>query len=213
MITLQELSSDSKASKAIAEKAAESSFGIEDVHDEVARITAHMPQKPDEVYKFLESRKTLIQSQAHLASAEKQTAIARIEGIMKGKKGTLPTPGGVGYGVIYDQSLRSSFGTGTVLTVNYICPDKPGGNVSNTVYLTATNRSRRGVEALMHYNAQNLVEFRVYDWCARPGVAGHPRPHGSRRLFLSRHNRREDVSERHRQQLHVSSPIRWHVAQ
>jgi hypothetical protein len=168
MITLQELRSDSRASKAIDEKRVATSFGIEDVRDEVTRLTRQTPRDPQEVRLFLESRKALIRSHAGLPPAEKQRAIAHVEEIMSGGKVTLPTPGGVGYGVIYDQSLRSSFGTGTVLTVNYICPDKPGGNVSNTVYLTATNRSARGVEALMHYQAQNLVEFRVYDW-ARPG--------------------------------------------
>jgi hypothetical protein len=168
MSTQQEVSSDSRASKAIAGKAAEASFKIDDEQARVARISAQTPRKPHEVSRFLERRKGLIQSHVGLASAEKQKSIAHIEGIMRGGNVSLPTPGGIGYGVIYDQSLRSSFGTGTVLTVNYICPDKPGGNVSDTVYLTATNRSARGVEALMHYQAQNLVEFRVYDW-ARPG--------------------------------------------
>jgi hypothetical protein len=40
----------------------------------------------------------------------------------------------------------------------------PGGNVNTWLYLTATNRSGLGVEALVSYDGQNTPHFRVYDW-------------------------------------------------
>jgi len=39
-----------------------------------------------------------------------------------------------------------------------------GGNVSTYLYLTATNRSGLGVEALIAYNGQDQTSFWIYDW-------------------------------------------------
>lgn len=79
----------------------------------------------------------------------------------------IPPPGGVGYGMFYEDAFRTSFQSGTAISCEYICPVPPGGNVSTFLYLTATNRASKGVEAFVAYNGQNEVAFRIFDW-ARP---------------------------------------------
>jgi len=46
-----------------------------------------------------------------------------------------------------------------------ICPNIPGGNVQNHLYLTATNRTQLGLEVYVNYfGAGNLAFLSVYDW-------------------------------------------------
>ena len=79
----------------------------------------------------------------------------------------MPVPGGVGYGAYYKSSFQNDFTTGTILSSDIICPNKAGGDVSDYLYLTSTNRAAKGVEAFISYHAQNDLHFKVYDW-ARP---------------------------------------------
>ncbi|MFB6641595.1 hypothetical protein ACFCYF_30625 [Streptomyces chartreusis] len=73
----------------------------------------------------------------------------------------------VGYGFLYYQTFKRYFATGTSLGWDIICPDSPGGNVSNWLYVTAMNRAVRGLEAFVSYYGQNWSTFSVWDW-ARP---------------------------------------------
>lgn len=73
-------------------------------------------------------------------------------------------PGGVGYGVFFNSGFKDNYTTGTSISYDIICPTKPGGNVSNYLYLTSTNRSAKGVEAFILYYAQNDFCFKVFDW-------------------------------------------------
>jgi hypothetical protein len=75
-----------------------------------------------------------------------------------------PVPGGVGYGMFYTPDFKTAFTTGTELIWSVVCPAMAGGNVSNYLYLTATNRSACGVEALISYDANSQLSFQVYDW-------------------------------------------------
>lgn len=75
-----------------------------------------------------------------------------------------PVPGGVGYGAFYTSDFQSDFTTGTLLYYNIICPSTAGGDVDNFLYLTATNRAAKGVEAFISYYAQENPYFKVYDW-------------------------------------------------
>jgi hypothetical protein len=79
-----------------------------------------------------------------------------------------PVPGGVGFGFFYTEDFRRSWGTGTSLRFDIVCPERPGGNVSDWLYLTSTNRSTVGVEALVSYHAQDEPQFFIYEW-AVPG--------------------------------------------
>ena len=76
----------------------------------------------------------------------------------------VPTPGGVGYGMFYNAPFKSDFQTGTAIYWEIVCPNPPGGNVNTYLYLTATNRSAKGVEAFISYNGQNNTFFKVFDW-------------------------------------------------
>ena len=53
-------------------------------------------------------------------------------------------------------------------TVESLCKQTqstPGGNVQNNLYLTATNRTTRGLEVYVDYfGANNIANLRVYDW-------------------------------------------------
>jgi hypothetical protein len=80
--------------------------------------------------------------------------------------------GGYGYCTLYTDSFRRSFGTGTGIAHDVVCPTVPGGNVDNFLYLTAMNRARFGVEAHPLYYKQNQVQFRVYDWARPDGQRG-----------------------------------------
>jgi hypothetical protein len=75
-----------------------------------------------------------------------------------------PTPGGVGYGMFYNAPIKTDFQTGTAIYWEIVCPHPPGGNVNTYLYLTATNRSAKGVEAFISYNGQNQTFFKVFDW-------------------------------------------------
>jgi hypothetical protein len=77
---------------------------------------------------------------------------------------TEPTPGGVGYGVFYTTAYKTGWGHGTSFSCDFVCPAPPGGNVNTWLYLTATNRSGLGVEALVAYNGQGTPHFKVFDW-------------------------------------------------
>jgi hypothetical protein len=74
-----------------------------------------------------------------------------------------PVPGGVGYGVSYDNS-EMHWTSSTCLYHDIIVPKTPGGDVITWLYNTATNRSEKGVEAFISYYAQNDMMFRIYDW-------------------------------------------------
>lgn len=50
---------------------------------------------------------------------------------------------------------------------NIICPATVGGDVNSFLYLTATYRAAKGVEAFISYYAQENPYFKVYDW-AKP---------------------------------------------
>jgi hypothetical protein len=75
-----------------------------------------------------------------------------------------PTPGGVGYGVMFNPEFLDAWKSGTSLVFTIICPYRPGGNVDTWLYLTAGNRAALGVEAFISYFAQAEPFFKVYDW-------------------------------------------------
>src|SRR4051794_41758362 len=71
-----------------------------------------------------------------------------------------PRPGGVGEGFFYTPDFKTSWGLGTSISGDFVCPALPGGNVNTWLYLTATNRSGLGVEAFVSYDSQDTPHFR-----------------------------------------------------
>ena len=77
--------------------------------------------------------------------------------------------GGVGYGFTYDSTFKTNYATGVNISYDIICPTTAGGNNTNYLYLTTTNRAAKGVEAYISYYGQNKLEFVVFDWAQPEG--------------------------------------------
>lgn len=74
-----------------------------------------------------------------------------------------PVPGGTGYGYWFrDGQLQWTHFT--AIDFYAIVPDRAGPHMRYYLYLTATNRSRLGLEALVMYHENEEALFRVYDW-------------------------------------------------
>jgi len=115
---------------------------------------------------FLASKLTILHTYPGLTQrerAEGEAMLARVFGT-KAKKKTPPVPGGVGYGMFYTGAFRRAFDRGTSFCYEIVCPNPPGGNIDTPLYLTATNRAHKGVEAFVAYQGQNDTRFKVFDW-------------------------------------------------
>lgn len=71
--------------------------------------------------------------------------------------------GQVGVGVFYKENALS-FEAATAIYHFILTPQAVGGDNEGYLYLTATNRSKMGVESFVLYHSQSQPEFRVYDW-------------------------------------------------
>jgi hypothetical protein len=115
---------------------------------------------------FLASKLTMLRTYPGLTQrerAEGEAMLVRVFGT-KAKKKTPPIPGGVGYGMFYTDEFRTAFARGTSFSYEIVCPNPPGGNIDTSLYLTATNRAHKGVEAFVAYQGQNDTRFKVFDW-------------------------------------------------
>jgi hypothetical protein len=75
-----------------------------------------------------------------------------------------PIPGGVGYGVYYNKDFRQDFTNQAHLDFSITIPTNIGGNLNSWLYLTATNGTAKGVEALVSYDGQSEPTFSIFDW-------------------------------------------------
>ena len=133
-------------------------------------LTRSAPAERGSERAFLASKLTMLRTLPGLSEeerAEGEAMLARRFGTKTFealKKKTGPVPGGVGYGMFYEGAFRTAFARGTSLYYEIICPHQPGGNVNTWLYLTATNRAQKGVEAFVAYRGQNDTRFKVFDW-------------------------------------------------
>lgn len=58
------------------------------------------------------------------------------------------------YGVLYKDSYKSDFRTGTVLAADIICPEYPGGKFDGIMFLAAGNRAQKCITFAFGYGAQ-----------------------------------------------------------
>jgi len=138
-----------------------------DVRAEFAKITKKTPRNLASERAFITGKMHMAQTHPTLQLAERETLVTELAATLKQpakKKITPPVPGGVGYGMFYNAAVKTNFTTGTAIYFDIICPNPPGGNVNTWLYLTATNRSAKGVEAFISYNGQNQTFFKVFDW-------------------------------------------------
>ncbi|HEV2826791.1 MAG TPA: DUF1542 domain-containing protein [Pyrinomonadaceae bacterium] len=165
---------------------------VNDVRDQIAELSknAHRDKKFERG--FLESKKALIKANPNLSDDEKRIGIERINkiisrtGLGKGSPplpqpiepidppddppdyppviNPPPPPGGIGFGILYNESYRTAFTGGSVVDYNIVAPQTAGGNNGTWLYLTATNRAGECVEAFPLYYGQSNVEFKIFDW-------------------------------------------------
>ncbi|HUB89658.1 MAG TPA: hypothetical protein VMA74_08005, partial [Dyella sp.] len=143
------------------------SVGIGDARAHFAAITARTPV--DQAFRaaFLNSRIRLVHTHAAADLTSRDQAVQRLMGKLGPAARELDTQsvlGGTGYGMYYTDDFRAAWQNGTGIAFNAVCPQPPGGNVDTFLYITATNRSALGVEALVAYNGQNDGGFLVFDW-------------------------------------------------
>ncbi len=147
-----------------------------DAREEFARPAWRSAREKAEIQAFLESKRQMIRSPPQLTAQEKEEALAEIDGRSSEQAeeaeeddpdAAPPPPGGVGYGIFYKPEYKVDWETGSAIELYIVCPAVAGGNVGTWLYLTATNRTAKGVEALVAYDSQDEFRFTVFDW-ARP---------------------------------------------
>lgn len=143
----------------------------EDRTELFAKMSRENPLSQEAKEAFIGNRLQIMNSFPGLTSAQREESRAALLGSLGESAGAKaqPTPGGVGYGTFYTEAFRQRFNLGARLLFQYFCPNAAGGNVNTWLYLTATNRTSLGVEALVSYYGQNNPTFMVFDW-ARSAV-------------------------------------------
>jgi hypothetical protein len=130
---------------------------VNDARAEFTRPAWRSVRERAEVQAFLESKRQMVQSDPQLSPQEKSEALAKIDSLSPehaeedseedDPDDVPPPPGGVGYGIFYRPDYKVVWDTGSAIESYIVCPTTPGGNVNTWLYLTATNRTGRGVEA------------------------------------------------------------------
>jgi hypothetical protein len=101
----------------------------------------------------------------HSAKAFKKDRLKRIKGkSVRYAKAPAPAGGRVGYGIFYTPQFQHAFTNFACIDYGIIVPPRAGGNSMNFLYLTATNGTAKGVEALISFKGQTLPIFRIFDW-------------------------------------------------
>jgi hypothetical protein len=136
-----------------------------DMRAAFAQISKMTPRDPLAEQAFLASKAQVLATHPTLSVPARRALAASLPALGGvAPPGGAPVPGGVGYGGFYNDAFKTNWATGTTLYWEIICPTPPGGNINTFLYLTATNRSAKGVEAFISYDGQNSTFFKVFDW-------------------------------------------------
>jgi hypothetical protein len=122
------------------------------------------PRDPRAEQAFLASKFQVLATHPTLSVPARRALAATLPTLGPAAPAGAPVPGGVGYGVFYNDAFKTNWATGTTIYWEIVCPTPPGGNVDTFLYLTATNRSAKGVEAFISYEGQGSTFFKVFDW-------------------------------------------------
>ncbi|MFC9680389.1 hypothetical protein [Streptomyces sp. NPDC056948] len=145
-----------------------------DEREKFARITTEYPDENAEALQraFLQSKLRLARTDPDLDLEDRDRMASALAERFEQDFGVTeePVPTRLGYGFLYYQSFKRAFSTGTSLGWDIICPDTPGGNVRDFLYVTAMNRAVKGHEAFVAYYAQHAPSFCLWDWA-------QPAPH------------------------------------
>lgn len=138
---------------------------VHDVRDEMEQTSRQNPTTEEEQEAFYSHRRKLLE-ESDLNENQKARSETVIEKELKFLNNKPPVPGGVGAGVWYRDG-QLLFQQSTALYHYIITPSQAGGATNTWLYLTATNRAAKGVEAFASYYAQENPIFKVFDW-AKP---------------------------------------------
>lgn len=142
---------------------------VKDVSEEMSKLSKAAPVSRAQDRAFRSSKERLIRSNPNLTDKQKKRAIKKIRG------GEAPDPvaqdhqamGGFGLGDYFTPAFQNAFSDQTAVYFTILCPTTAGGNNSDYLYLTSTNRATLFAEAFVSYLGQNVFQFLVYDF-ARP---------------------------------------------
>ena len=137
---------------------------VVDVRDRVAAFSK--PRDPRAEAAFLAARRNRVATNPRLTSEQKTSLLARFPAATT-SDGPVPNPvpGIPGYGFDYTLDFNLAYTNGTAITYQVICPTVVGGNFTNFLYLTATNRASFGLEAYVSYPLPSSnADFNIYDW-------------------------------------------------
>jgi hypothetical protein len=154
----------------------EMSAEVVDERDYFAKISKATPRDTKAEEAFIASKFHILLTHPTLNPAKRKFALAELTKRFGraplsalANEESPPVPGGSGYGSIYNSAFKVAFVKGTSLSFDVVCPTRPGGNVSDFLYLTAMNRASKGVEAFVSYFAQTDFHFKVFDWARTEG--------------------------------------------
>lgn len=134
------------------------------VVDVRARAAAwSLPRDPHAEAVFIDARRNRIAANPRLTSELKASLLARFP---SAAEGGAPAPDGAeACGFNYTHDFNIAYTNGTAITYQVICPTVVGGNFTNYLYLTATNRASWGLEAYISYPLPtSTAAFNIYDW-------------------------------------------------
>jgi len=137
---------------------------IVDVRDRVASLSK--PSDPRSEAAFIAARLNRIAANPRLTGEQKALLLARFQSA-RGAEAPVPdpVPGIPGYGFNFLHAFNVAYTNGTAITYQVICPTTVGGNFTNFLYLTSTNRASYGLEAYVSYPLPSSVaDFNIYDW-------------------------------------------------
>ncbi|WP_345816673.1 hypothetical protein AAGS40_27230 (plasmid) [Paraburkholderia sp. PREW-6R] len=125
---------------------------------------------------FLRSKEHILNTHSTLGAPQRQRYLSlmshsfanSLDGASPGQ--IRPVPGGVGYGTFYDPDYKTEFATGAEIIWNAVSPATMGGASTTYLYITATNRSSYGVEALVLYDGTGQFSFSIFDWSISAGT-------------------------------------------
>jgi hypothetical protein len=141
----------------------------DDVRSDFATRSEATPRDRDARAVFADAKIHLARTHPRLRREERDAAADALRALLRRDSipdafVTPPAPGGVGYGVFYDDAFKAAFASGTSLAWDIICPAAPGGNVNTWLYLTAMNRAAMGIEAFVMYHGTDEPKFQIFDW-------------------------------------------------
>ena len=153
-----------------------SEAGVADYRTQFAKLSTKKAAGIDAEREFIAAKLKLLRTHPAFHPADRKLAVDAFQAVMPATKilAGQPVPGGVGYGMFYNAAFKSSYATGTAITWEIICHPVPGGNVSDFLYITATNRTAKGVEAFVAYHGQENFSFEIFDWAKPDGSRFQP---------------------------------------